>query len=291
MQIKTPLILTLTAIVYAMIAGCSAGHDDKVLTVSIDPQKQILEEIVGDRLEVRTLLPQGADPESFEMTLKTRKDADNSLAYFTVGSLPFEQSVTASLARGVTIVDCSRGITPIYGTHGHDHGDVEHSHNNEQADPHTWTSVRNMRIMAANMLKALESIDPEGMDYYRTRYKTLDARLDSLDKAIAGQLAGAHNRSFAVWHPSLSYFARDYGLRQIAVGYENKEPSPTRLAEVINRAKHAGVNTLFVQQQYDSRQIESLNSSLRARTVIINPLDYDWQKQLQLVTSALTSAE
>lgn len=288
------LVLTLLAIIVLSSCGDrNANRDSKVLTVSIEPQRQLLEAIIGDKFEVHTLLPPGANPETFEVTLRARRDVDGSRAFFSVGQMPFELSVIKTLPEGITVVDCSRDIEPIFGTHDHHHdhdkGDPckEDHHEHSNIDPHTWTSVKNMRKMAASMLSTVIQLDPDNADYYKSRHQALDESLKALDDDIASRLEGADVRAFAVWHPSLSYFARDYGLEQIAVGFENKELSPTRMAEVIENARRAGVKTLFYQQQYDSRQVESLNSSLGAQIVTFNPLDYDWQKQLRNITHAL----
>ena len=105
-------------------------------------------------------------------------------------------------------------------------------------------------------------------------------RIAQADSTVASQMQANPAKAFAVWHPSLSYFARDYGLEQIAVGFENKEASPAHLAEVIEEAKEDGVRVLVVQAQYDTRQTESLNKALGARLVSFNPLDSDPVKSL-----------
>ncbi len=285
------LLISLSAILLCVIAvSCSSRKtDEHTLVVSLEPQRAILEAIVGDRFTVTTLLPSGANPETFEPTIKTRKAVDNASAYFYIGNIPFEDKIIETLPPTVTTVNTSTGIVPVYGTHNHEHhhdavGD-EHHHND--IDPHTWTSVRNAHIIATNMFEALKKLDPDGSDYYTKRYLGYIAHLDSLDNAFASRLSTQPDKAFAIWHPSLSYFARDYGLEQIAVGFENKEVSPLRLAEVAKHAKAEGVTVLFFQKEYDSRQVQSLNSALNAKIVIINPLAYDWEQQLENVTHAL----
>ncbi len=254
--------------------------------MSIEPQRALLEAIAGDRFEVRTLLPAGANPETFEPTIKTRKDIDDAMAYMAIGGMPFEDNIHHSLSSDVRYFDVSEGITPIYGTH--DHGDGhDHDHDDMGADPHVWTSVKNARTMATNMLKALKDIDPSSTDYYTANYNVLIGKLDSLDRDFGRRLAQKSGTAFAVWHPSLSYFARDYGLRQISVGFENKEVSPAHMAHIAEEARQAGVRVLFFQREYDSRQAQSLARELSVNIITINPLDYDWQGQLENIVAAL----
>lgn len=266
------------------ILSCSNTKKEKVLVVSIDPQRALLGEIVGDRFEVVSVLTPGSNPETFEPTMKSRRQIENAVAYFETGHLPFERKLKDSMTKGTATYDTSAGIEPVYGTH--DHGD-NHSHA-DNADPHVWTSVRNARVMARNMYDAVVELDPEGRGYYEQRYKTLDSRLDSLDRAFAARLGSANGEiAFAIWHPSLSYFARDYDLEQIAVGFENKEMPATVLKSVIDEARDDGVKVLFFQKEFDSRQVESLNKELGTQMVEINPMSYDWEKELDRIVSAL----
>lgn len=282
---RTASYIAALAVATATLVGCKQSSGRQVLAVSVEPQRALLEDIVGERFEVQTLLSTGANPETFEPTMRARMEVDKAKAYFTIGGMPFEQTIAASLPQGVRLVECSQGITPIYNTH--DHGDKHHERHEQVADPHTWSSIRNARIIAHNMYDAVTGIDPAGKEYYKGRYDALVYRLDSLDRVYTERLSKAPVHAFAIWHPSLSYFARDYGLSQISVGFENKEMSPATMAHTAERARAAGVRVLFFQREFDSRQAESLNQMLGAQLVIINPLDYDWEKQLSIVVDAL----
>ncbi|MDO5396048.1 MAG: zinc ABC transporter substrate-binding protein [Bacteroidales bacterium] len=289
------IYLTLTILAMTLLAACSGKETERpVLTVSVEPQRAILREIVGDRYDVVTLIGNGANPESYEPTMKARMAVENSKAFFTTGSMPFEHLIAEAIdTANVRIVDCSQGIEPIYGTHSHHHHELHgthghHGHVETDKDPHIWASVRNGRRIARTMLRAIIEIDPDGREYYTARHAVLDARLDSLDRAIRRKLDGNPGAAFAIWHPSLSYYARDYGLNQIAVGFENKEMTPTHLAHVAEEAKEHGVRVFFFQKEYDSRQAETLNREMQTRLVPINPMAYDWEKSLTEITEALT---
>ena len=277
------------ATIVALIIGCGETQKENVFVVSVDPQRALLEEIVGDRYEVVSVLTPGSNPETFEPGMQTRRQLENATAYFTTGYLPFEHKLAESLPESVEIINSSSGIKPVYGTHEHHHdNNHEESDNHEEgADPHVWTSVQNARLIAKNMYDEVVKKDPEGKDYYFARYSALDQRLDSLDQAFSKQLRNIPTKAFAIWHPSLSYLARDYGLEQIAVGFENKEMPAGILREVIEEAKEDGVRVFFFQKEFDGRQAEILNKELGTTLITINPLDYDWEKQLDGIVSAL----
>ena len=261
--------------------------------VSIEPQKWILEQLAGDDYAIGTMLDRGANPETFDPSMEKRLQADKATAYFSTGAFPFEESLAKSLPDRTRIVNTSDGIEPIYGTHSHTHNHTSgHSHGHdcdhhgEAADPHMWTSLKNARIIARNMAEALADLDPAEAATVNRRLATLEQRLDSIDKATADRLEGA-SRSFAIWHPSLSYYARDYGLNQIAVGQESKEMPAGQVRQVIDNARDANVKVFFFQKEYDNRQAESINSAIGSRMITIDPLAYDWLGQIELITNEI----
>lgn len=278
------------------VCGCTrkeAAADRPLLMVSIEPQKWILEQLVGDDYAIGTMLDRGANPETVDPSMEKRLQADKATAYFSTGAFPFEESLAKSLPDRTRIVNTSDGIEPIYGTHSHTHNHTSgHSHGHdcdhhgEAADPHMWTSLKNARIIARNMAEALADLDPAEAATVNRRLATLEQRLDSIDKATADLLEGA-SRSFAIWHPSLSYYARDYGLNQIAVGQESKEMPAGQVRQVIDNARNANVKVFFFQKEYDNRQAESINSAIGSRMITIDPLAYDWLGQIELITNEI----
>lgn len=287
------LILLLPALLWS--CGNSRHDNAKpILAVSLAPESRLLEALAGDGYEIVTVLENGANPELFETPMARRVAVDRSRVYFKNGGLPFEDAILATLPDSVRVVDLSEGITPIYGTHGHHHGHEaeEHEghehHDGEGFDPHIWTSVKNARVMASNMAQALIDLDPSQADAVNSRLAALDARLDSADRAIAARLDSAGADKFLVWHPSLSYFARDYGLTQIAVGQEAKEVPVGRLKEIIDTAAADSIATFFFQKEYDSRQAETVSRELGISYETIDLLSRDWLEELNKITDVLT---
>ncbi len=286
------IYLIISLIVAAILDACSGGGSVRpVIAVSVEPQRAMLQEIVGEKFHVVTLLGNGANPETYDPTMKARMEVENAAAFFTTGSMPFERRIAEALDPRVRVVDTSVGIVPIYGTHSHFHehdADGHHHHHGaDERDPHVWVSLRNARIMARNMFDAVCELDSANKPYYTQRFAALDARLDSLDGVFAQRLRELPSRAFAIWHPSLSYFARDYGLEQIAVGFENKEMSSRRLTEIVDEARKDSVKVFFFQKEYDSRQARTLNTQMGTRLVTINPMAFEWEKSLADITNAL----
>ncbi len=284
----------LAAALFALTLACTKSNDDSrpTLAVSLEPQQYMLEQIVGDDYRVVTLLPNGENPETFAPSIAKRMEVDNSEAYFTIGYLPFEHKIAESSTGKTRIIKTTDGIEPIFGTHclhshvGHEHAHA-HSHAVDAPDPHMWTSVRNARLMCRAMLNVLGELNPDKIADYEARFAAFDAHLDSLDKSFAARLEAVKDRPFMVWHPSLSYFARDYGLQQISVSQDNKEGSMSALREVIDNARADSVRVFFYQRNYDARQANVISEGVGARLVPVNPGSYDWEKELNLVVDEL----
>lgn len=283
------LMLTAVTLVGWIAAGCSgAPPEQKIVTVSIEPQRYLLEQITGDKVQVRCLLSDGANPETYDPSMTHMLNLSNSLGYLRMGNIGFEAALLDKICESnpdLPIYNTSEGIVPVTGTHGH--GEVTH----EVTDPHTWSSVKNARVIARNMCEAMVEIDPANKDLYRKNHKAFDAHLDSLDRELSTMLAPVKGSAFLVWHPSLSYFARDYGLEQIVVGgHEHKEMSVIDLRSMIDEVKAHGVEVFFSQKDFDSRQVASVNEEIGARPVEIHPLSYNWENELRATAAALVSS-
>ena len=90
-----------------------------------------------------------------------------------------------------------------------------------------------------------------------------------------------------IYHPNLAYIARDYGLEEIPVEFEGKEPSPSRMRELIDRARKENLRTIFVQREYDTKNAKAIAGEIGARVILIDPLSENWQKSTMDIIDAL----
>ena len=277
--------------IVVFVVGCAdpAARKIPVVSVSIEPQRWLLEQIVGDKMEVRSLMGNGGNPEHYEPTFSHLANLEKSVAYFQVGNLGFESAIMEKVQANnpdLPIYCVSDSIRMILDTHHHDH----HKDSEEclAYDPHTWSSVKNAKIMAANMLRGMKEVDADNAAYYTRNFITLSHKLDSLDLMLTEKLAPVCGGSFIVWHPSLSYFARDYGLNQIVVGNaEHKESSVADLRRAIDNARSRGAEIFFFQKDFDSRQVSAINAELEANEININPLTYQWEDEIIRIAEAI----
>ena len=299
MKMNIKIVFCLLSLFAIISQGCShnnTSNDKKSITVSLEPQKYFLDKIVGDKINVNCLLKSSSNPESYEPSINDLLALEKSLAYIKMGNVGFEQSLIDKIKQNnnkIIIIDSSLGIEPIMGTHdcGHHHKHNHAHHNEASVDPHTWTSIKNAKIIARNMFDAVVKIDSVNKDFYKSNYDNLISSLDSLDNYASQKLAPHKGKAFLVWHPSLSYFARDYNLEQITLGQIGKELSAKQLQEQIDNARKHNASTFFFQKEYDSQQANVLNEQIGANITTINPLNYEWEKEIRLIIDAIASTK
>lgn len=269
----------------ALFLGCrSETKEGKMLSVTIEPQRYFLENIVGDSYKINTIVPAGVSPETYEPTPAMMMKLAKSAIFFKVGFLGFENAWAERLKKNnpdVKIVNCSEGIELIYGEHHHATGkSVEEDEHTLLPDPHVWSSPKTARIFAENMYRALITSDPQNEEFYREKFSELIEQIDRTDSIITQLLRDIPSRSFIIYHPALSYLARDYGLKQYSIEFEGKNPSPAQMKALIDIARKEGINVVFVQQGFDTKNAIVVANEIGAKVYRINPLAYEWDKEL-----------
>lgn len=282
-RFHTWLLLAASLIVVPTLLCCTrnSGSEEKVYSVSFPMQKMLLEAIVGENGAINTLIPPGSDPETYDPSVSSVMALSKSKAFFSLNTPGFEETLANKVDRdfgNTEIVDCSQGIEFIRDTHGH------------KSDPHVGNSLNNAQIVAENMYKAVVAIDKRNAGYYKKHYEALTARLVAADDSLRKILAGAPARSFVVMHPSLSYFARDYGLTQIAMEQEGKQASPRELAERMKSAKDSGARILVHDPIHSSVQAKEIARRLGLKYVEVSLSGEDWIDQLLHLARELADA-
>lgn len=186
------------------------------------------------------------------------------------------------------IVDLSRGIELILETEEDNH--EHHGHSHGRTDPHLWMSVNNARILARNLHDELLLMFPDQQQKLGQRFETFSASLDSLQKKIVTQLETLKNRSFLIYHPALTYFARDYNLHQHPLEMEGKSPSPAHLRQMVDLGRSQNISRIFIQDQFDRKNAEVLAREIGAEIIQFDPLDPRWMEQMLYIAEQFNSS-
>ena len=161
--------------------------------------------------------------------------------------------------------------------HHHDHQADAAGHGHEAEDPHVWLSPMLVRDMLPGMARELGRLLPERAAEFRANARAFAAELEALDETLAGRFADVprNKRVFLTFHPSWRYFAHNYGLTELAIEVEGKEPGPQSMKEVIDTARTYGIRTIFVEPQFPGAAAEAIAANIGARVVTVDPLAED----------------
>lgn len=262
--------------------------------VSVTPLKFFTERIGGDRVDVSVMVPPGASPATYEPRPRQMVALSKAELYVAVG-VPFEKAWLPRMRDAnpsLTVIRSTAGIDLLkMPSHHHGHDDDGHEEEHDGIpDPHVWTSPTESKKVADAILTALIAADPEGSGDYQRNHETLVRDIDVLDGELRQVLAGKEGTQFLVYHPSWGYFARDYGLRQVPVELEGKEPGPRELAAVIKLAKRNGITVVFAQPQFSEKSARIVADALDGQVVPADPLAEDWDTNLRRVARAIRDA-
>ncbi|MCD7972315.1 MAG: zinc ABC transporter substrate-binding protein [Candidatus Azobacteroides sp.] len=288
---------TILILFLLLCISCQSGknQEEKQIAVTILPQQFFAERIAGDKYKVICMVPSGSSPESYEPAPSQLMALSRCNAYFKIGYIGFEMTWMDKLKKTnpqMEIFNTADRINLIHGHacnhdhHGHDHGH-SHPHKHDTGiDPHTWSSPKAAAIIVKNMQQAFIKLDPENELFYTANTNILLEEIHQADSLLENILQTTRHKTFLIYHPTLTYFARDYGLNQIAIEQEGKEPSPTQLKELIRQVKEQDIKLIFVQKEFDERNAQAIARETDCKLVTINPLDYDWITETKNISQA-----
>lgn len=273
-------------LIAGFLSACSPqpASQEKTLYVSILPMRSLVKEIVGEDFRIEVLVPPGASPETFEPTPRQFIGLNEAQLVFNVGLLEFETALLDKIEDRTKIVDLSRGIVRIEGSCAHaGRNGSDHVHG---VDPHVWTSPRALQRMAENAYEAIHARWPDSAKY-TANHARLQEELRQLDLRTAEKIARSGIRYFIIYHPALTYYARDYGLRQEAVEADGKEPSAKRLTALIRQARKDGIGRILYQSQFPVSVVETIARDIGAECTEIDPLREDAIANIDSITDLI----
>jgi len=280
--------MRLTSLVAALaVAACVApppASEPAVPPVhavaSVPPLAWLVDRVGGERVETAVLIPPGASPHAFEPSPRQVAAATGADLLVVVGDPDF-----AFEARLVERLEADRRRALVVELVAAAEVTADGS-----LDPHLWLVPRHLENAAAAIADALADIDPEAEGLYRANLARLDGELEALDDELRRELGALAGSSFYVEHPAWGHLAAEYGLTQVALEEEGKEPGAARLVESIDAARRDGVTTVLVQRGLAARAGRTLADEIGAEVVEVDPLAYDVAANLRRMTAVLRQA-
>ncbi|MEG0467226.1 MAG: zinc ABC transporter substrate-binding protein [Mucinivorans sp.] len=269
--------ISLLLICLSLVAcGAPITKSEHHITVTIAPLSWVVSGLTGGQVDVSVIVPPGTSPETYEPTARQSEDLSRSDLIFSIGLVDIERQLEGRLREMtgsgnsvfVRLADSLSGALAESVCADHHHHDAP--------DPHVWLSPRMMRemtIRAANYLIAQSIDQPERIV---ARRDSLCAVIDSVDHVIRQNLSSVLSRAFAIVHPSLGYFARDYGLTQLSIEVQGKEPTGRRIRDLVDTLRAKGVKTIIYSAQDPSTAARVIATEIGAQVVSFDPMAVDW---------------
>ena len=270
------------------------GGPKQEIAVTIEPLCYFARKIAGDDYTFFSVVPAGRSPETYDPSFREMLRVGKSQAFFYMNLLGVEQMIVKSVQNNQTdarLFNLSEGMEFEMDFDGEmEEAGVMHGHHDHEGhDPHIWTSFTGAKVMSANIYKALSSLAPERSSYYYSNYLLFMNELAQLEIDLHQQLDTLSCRGFVIYHPALTYFVKEFGLIQYSMEEDGKDPSPAIFKRIIEEAKLAQVNVVFVQLEFDRSYAEQIAQAIGARIVTINPLDVNWDVQMKRIAKALVA--
>ena len=289
-------ILLIPATFLLICSGYAQAGKKLAVFVSIPPQKYFVQQIGEQRVDVQVMVQPGASPATYEPRPRQVAAISRTHIYFAIG-VPFEKIWLKKIAAAnpnMQVVHTDQGIQKIPMAANHtkseDHRGKDHQDHHGELDPHIWLSPTLVMTQARTILNALVEIDPGHRAVYEANTQVFVSKLAALDTDLKITFAGKQGFQFMVFHPSWGYFARTYGLQQVPVEIEGKDPKPAQLKALIEHAKKKHINIIFVQPQFSSRNAELVAKEIGGQLIFADPLASDWSDNLREVAQKLKAA-
>jgi len=237
------------------------------VSVSILPQKFVIDKISNNSIDVNVMIPKGASPVSYSPKPRQLFGLKKSKIYFSVG-VPFEKAWLNKF----------RSVNPkieiIY------FGKYLKTDKN----PHIWLDPIFLIDEAKVVKEALIKLEPSKKTFYENNYKKFKKECLNLDKTFRETL---NHQKFIIFHPNLYYFAKRYNLTEIALEKQGKEPSIKYLLKIIKIAKQNNIKLVLTSPEFSKKSAKFLAQKIGGKVIDFSALDYDIFNNLKRVVKLL----
>jgi zinc transport system substrate-binding protein len=279
--------------------GGAVAKPVETVFVSLLPQRFFMQQICKDSVAIEVMVEPGANPHTYEPKPSQMKKLASSRAYFAVG-ISFEDSWLEKFTGvnpNLKVVHTDTGIDKLTMADHHDedgqpeedlHGEAHHAEDHHGGpDPHIWLSPALVKKQAETMKNALTGLFPDKDAFFQANLDAFIKEIDVLDAHLRALLRGKEGMRFMVFHPSWGYFARDYGLEQVAVEVAGKEPKPHQLRQLIELAREQNIHVIFTQPQFSAKSARLLAKEISGEVLPLDSLAEDWLTNMRLVAESL----
>lgn len=292
MKIKLKgLCILLTGAFIISTLGCSKPNSSKnnnsnnkvTVAVSIVPEETFVKAVGGDLVNIVTLIPPGKSPENSQPSPELLQKFSDAKTYFTIGVPTEKDSIlpkVKSINKDIRLVDLFHEVNNVY---------PARKFGPESYDPHIWLSPKRVKIMVNSIEKELSSIDPKHKNIYENNAKKYITQINKLDNDIKNIFNKKNTKTFIVYHPAFGYLADDYKLNMVSLEKEGKKASPKDMQQLIDLAKKENINTIFYEEEIDSKQSKAFAESINGTAQKLSPLASNYIENLKSMAKSIAN--
>jgi zinc transport system substrate-binding protein len=277
-----------------LLTGCGSGDaqagaaDGVAVTAAFYPLEWAAERVGGDRVDVTSLTPPGAEPHDLELTpqdVASLSEADLVVylqgfqsaideAVAEAGDAAWDAGQAADLSLTTTEEHSHEGETEE--EHAEHSGEEEHAgEGGEVTDPHFWLDPTRLADVGDALAERLAEVDPDGAATYEENAAALRSDLEGLDAEMQEGLSDCAVSTLVTSHDAFGYLADRYGLEVVGISglSPSSEPSAASLAEIAGLVEERGVTTVYTETLVDPAVAETVAREAGVQTAVLDPLE------------------
>lgn len=238
------------------------------ITASFYPLYFFSEQIGGEKVDVKNIIPAGAEPHDYEPTAEDIVNIENSELLILNGNglEGWSENIKQNIDPGHTaLVLAGEGLATQQVMEG----------GKKIIDPHVWLSPGLAKQMVDKIVNGLALADPANVSYYESNAKNLNILLDKLDNEYTLGLSECAQKNIITSHAAFGYLASAYKFNQIPITglSPDAEPSPRELGEIADFAKKNGIKYIFLESLVSPKLSETIANEIGVGTLVLNPLE------------------
>ncbi|KTR25826.1 ABC transporter substrate-binding protein [Exiguobacterium indicum] len=283
----------------SVLAACGSNTDSSTsenkqteVYASTFATAAIAREIGGDQVNVKMIVPPGADPHSYEPTSKQLTEIAKGDLFLLTGTTlePYSKKIQESLkGTDVRFIETSKDVNLLesdatlhaHEEEGHDdHATDEHAHEEEghdhgKYDPHVWLDPVNAKAMARSITTALSKEVPKDKATFEKNLKAFDQQADELDEQFKQAVADGSKKELLVTHAAYGYLAERYGFTQLPIAgiSPSDEPSQKQLAALVKEARMHDLKYVAFEETVSPKVARVIQKEIGAESVTIHNLE------------------
>ncbi len=275
--LNVPLLLIMLLGMSPLTSMSATGQEARLrVAVSTPLLADIVQNVAGERAEVFSIMPENADPHTWEASPQDIVRVTEANTFISIGANlePFVESGgwrRAVVDGGVSQLVIADHVELIEVDKVIDHGD--HVHDLRAGDPHIWLDPTKVIEALPAIAGHLSGLDPNGAPEYDVNAATFATLLTELDAELEASFAAIppEQRVLVVFHDAYTYFAARYGFEVVGVVVQNPEVeiSAQEVVELQRIIDDRDVAVIFAEPQFN---IEILDIFVDASGVEVGEL-------------------